>query len=188
MNENSKEHRLPPPAFPPGHRRHVHRNSEDHAEAGENRPPARPPAVVPLDDGLISPDEPMPARRDPIEQAFISPDDPLPERRLELAPDFAQHASPAPDEEGQVVGMDLDDDTHPIEVMTATDPHVAELTHVVTRLAEALRSKGEAGLRTHPDMSRFDASLRAYCVGYLAGRRAEDPPAPEGQDHLPADG
>jgi hypothetical protein len=23
-------------------------------------------------------------------------------------------------------------------------------------------------------MSRFEATLRAYCVGYLAGRRAED--------------
>jgi hypothetical protein len=27
-------------------------------------------------------------------------------------------------------------------------------------------------------MSRFDTTLRAYCVGYLAGRRAEDPPPP----------
>lgn len=25
-------------------------------------------------------------------------------------------------------------------------------------------------------MTRFEATLRAYCVGYLAGRRAEDPP------------
>ena len=27
MSERTNEHRLPPPAFPPGHRRHVHHNN-----------------------------------------------------------------------------------------------------------------------------------------------------------------
>ena len=33
-------------------------------------------------DGLITPDSPIPLRRDPIEQAFISPDEPIPEERV----------------------------------------------------------------------------------------------------------
>jgi hypothetical protein len=49
-----------------------------------------------------------------------------------------------------------------------------EVVEAVRKLAEALGRKGEAGLRTTPSMSRFEATLRAYCVGYLAGRRAED--------------
>ena len=51
-----------------------------------------------------------------------------------------------------------------------------ELTEAVGKLAQALRHRGEAGLRTTPDMGRFDATLRAYCIGYLAGRRAEAEP------------
>jgi len=74
--------------------------------------------------------------------------------------------------------MDLDAHASPSEVMTAGDPHVAELVDAIVRLGEALQRRGEAGLRTSPEMSRFDATLRAYCVGYLAGRRAEDPPSP----------
>jgi len=51
---------------------------------------------------------------------------------------------------------------------------VIELIGAVGRLAEALKRKGEAGLKAQPHMSRFEATLRAYCLGYLAGRRAED--------------
>jgi len=64
----------------------------------------------------------------------------------------------------------------------ARDPHVRELTLTLSKLAEAVRRRGEAGLQATPQMTRFEATLRAYCVGYLAGRRAEprDPPeAPE---------
>jgi hypothetical protein len=115
-----------------------------------------------------------------VEQAFISPDDPIPERRLDLTPAFADFATPSPEDgDGEVVGMDMDSHTEPAELVAAGDPHVRELIDAVGKLAEALRRKGEAGLRVQPDMVRFDATLRAYCVGYLAGRRAEDPQDPD---------
>jgi hypothetical protein len=51
------------------------------------------------------------------------------------------------------------------------DPAVADLVRRVTALADSLREKGEAGLRSTPEMTRFETTLRAYCVGYLAGLR-----------------
>jgi hypothetical protein len=51
------------------------------------------------------------------------------------------------------------------------DPHVAGLVLHVGRLANALRDHGEAGLRTTADMNQFEATLRAYCVGYLVAQR-----------------
>lgn len=173
MSDKPDERRLPPPAFPPGQRRHPHRNSSGSADEGAPSPGA--------DDGLISPDDPMPLRRDPMESAFISPDDPIPERRIDLAGPFAEYARPTPEDgEGEVVGMDLDAHGDAIEVVSHGDPHVMELIEAVTKLAESLRRKGEAGLRTKPTMSRFEATLRAYCVGFLAGRRAEQT---AGHDH-----
>lgn len=168
MGDDTREHRLPPPAFPPGQRRRVSTNSG----------PRTPPGALPSDDRGRSPRDPTARLQDPVEQAFISPDEPLPERKIELAPEFADApAQPSSDDrEGEVVGMDLDPHTRPIEVVWGGDPHVMELVEAVDRLAEALRRKGEAGLRAELSMSRFEATLRAYCVGYLAGRRAEDPP------------
>lgn len=105
----------------------------------------------------------MPARRpDSVFDAFISPDDPMPVRKTET------------EEEGVVTGMSSDPHMDPEELVTGGDPHVLELTGAIGRLAEALKRKGEAGLRTSPYMTRFEATLRSYCVGYLAGRRAED--------------
>ena len=177
MSENTNENRLPPPAFPPGHRRHVHRNTS-------SIPQSENPTAPVEDDGIIRPGDPVPQRRDPVEQAFISPDDPIPERKIELTPEFAEYAAPTPDDgEGEVVGMDLDAHNDPVELMTAGDPHVMELVGAVGRLAEALKRRGEAGLRTLPEMSRFDATLRAYCVGFLAGRRAEDPSPPVDREY-----
>jgi hypothetical protein len=160
MGDDAKENRLPPPAFPPGQRRRAHPNSG----------PRTPSATSPSGDRAHS-------AGDPMSQAFISPDEPLPERKLELTPEFAKPAvQPTEGNEGEVVGMDLDPHTSPIEVVWGGDPHVMELVESVNKLAEALRRRGEAGLRAEPSMSRFEATLRAYCVGYLAGRRAEDPP------------
>ena len=131
------------------------------------------------DDAFISPDDPIPQRRDSVDDAFISPDDPIPERKIELLPEFAQHAAPSmADGEGEVVGMDLSAHTAPSDLRAAGDPHVIEMVGSIARLAESLKRRGEAGLRTLPEMSRFDTTLRAYCVGYLAGRRAEDPVPP----------
>ena len=171
MSEETKDSRLPPPAFPPGSRKHVHRNSSSPAAS----------KALGDDDAFISPDDPMPARRDAVEQALISPDDPLPERPDAIGDAFISPDDPMPDrteaeeqEDGVVTGMSYDEHLDPEELVIGGDPHVMELVEAVTKLAEALKRKGEAGLRTMPGMSRFDATLRSYCVGYLAGRRAED--------------
>lgn len=169
--------RLPPPAFPPGARRPAFAKAEAPADG--------------LEAALISPDDPIPDRTgevpadafflpdDPITRgaretdpgAFISPDDPIRPRAprgpslaaLELDPD-------------EVVVTGIGDDAHlaPEDLAVGFDPHVLEVVDKVGKLAESLKRKGEAGLRTTPEMSRFEATLRAYCVGYIAGRRAEE--------------
>jgi hypothetical protein len=175
---------LPPPAFPPGSRRHAHRNSTS--------PKADPqPRKGGVDDAFISPDDPLPARTDELAAAFIQPDDPLPERRPDamrealISPEEplpkreslgARRTMGKPEEEGVVTGIGSDAHVDRGELAAAGDPHVMELIEAVGKLAQALRRKGEAGLRATPDMGRFDATLRAYCIGYLAGRRAEAEP------------
>jgi hypothetical protein len=79
-----------------------------------------------------------------------------------------------PGEEGVVTGMGFDAHMEPEELVTGGDPHVMEVVEAVRKLSDALKRKGEAGLRAAPGMRRFEATLRAYCVGYIAGRRAED--------------
>jgi hypothetical protein len=147
--------RLPPPAFPPGQRvqaRANHRAGAGKAEGGEAVP----------DDAFISPDEPIVRTGSRFaSDAFISPDAPLPRRGAE------------DQDEGVVTG--IGDDAHmgreDIAMARIGDPAVADLAARVGRLADALRNKGEAALKTTPDMSKFETTLRAYCVGYLAHHR-----------------
>ena len=184
-NNNKKGGRLPPPAFPPGSRKqHTHRNS---SPAKADAAPPKPPVG---DSAYISPDDPMPVRMDKVASAFILPDDPMPERRPDaMSGAFISPEDPLPKreplgvrrtmgkpEEGVVTGLGSNAHMDKGELAAAGDPHVMELTEAVGKLAQALKRKGEAGLRGAPDMSRFDATLRAYCVGYLAGRRAEAQP------------
>lgn len=169
---------LPPPAFPPGSRRHQMRRAASTPKMG---------------DAFISPDEPLPDRADDVADAFISPDEPI-VRSAGTDDAFISPDDPIPHREPRTVAVaddgddDMDvvvtgmgDDAHldPEEMAAGGDPHVMELVARVSKLAEALKRRGEAGLRTTPDMDRFEATLRAYCVGYLAGRRAEDDPSPE---------
>jgi hypothetical protein len=190
MSENNNKkgggRSLPPPAFPPGSRKHVHRNS------GGPKPETATPRRGVGDDAFISPDDPIPARTDRVEAAFIQPDDPIPERRPDAVRDaFISPEDPLPkrealgvrrtmgkpeEEEGVVTGIGSDAHLDRGELAAAGDPYVMELIDAVTKLAQALRRKGEAGLRSSADMGRFDQTLRAYCVGYLAGRRAEAEP------------
>jgi hypothetical protein len=176
---SSKDNRLPPPAFPPGARKHVRRNSVQPSVA-DGPPEAQD------EGGLISPDDPFPARRDAVQRAFISPDDPLPHRSepegVDSAVDSALDSAVDPpsgrtwriEDDGVVTGMGDDPHFAPDQLVSTTDPHVAELVDAVGKLAVALRRKGEAGLRTSPGMRPLEATLRSYCVGYLAGRRAEE--------------
>ncbi|MEQ1855278.1 MAG: hypothetical protein ABL963_02345 [Longimicrobiales bacterium] len=182
-NNDKKGGRLPPPAFPPGSRRQVVRSPA---------PTTPPPAAKTTGSGsaFISPDDPMPVRADKVSSAFILPDDPIPERRPDaMNSAFISPEDPIPKrealgvrrtmgkpEEGVVTSLGSNAHMDKGELAAAGDPHVMELTEAVGKLAQALRRKGEAGLRSSPEMSRFDATLRAYCVGYLAGRRAEAEP------------
>ena len=174
MSSDRKDSRLPPPAFPPGTRRKVHRNS-----TGSLKPSTDGAGA----DAYISPDDPLPPRSDKLAQAFISPDDPLPPRADKVAGALISPEDPMPargrrpveeEEEGVVTGMGFDAHLEPSELASGGDPYVMEVTHAVRKLADSLERKGEAGLRASPGMSRFEATLRAYCVGYVAGRRAED--------------
>jgi len=150
------------------------------------------------DDAFIAPDEPIPQRppadaRIPAD-AFISPDEPIVRVKAAGTPDDLESVElpsssageprtatvdVSDDAAGMVTGMGMDAHLAPEDMLLARfgDPHVADLVEKVGLLADALRQKGESALRTTPEMSRFEATLRAYCVGYLAGRRAEDEPA-----------
>jgi hypothetical protein len=135
------------------------RQSQNHRPAARESPEGEVP-----EDAFISPDEPIVRTGSRFAaDAFISPDAPLPPRR---DPD-------APDDEGVVTG--IGDDPHlgheDLVLSRGGDPTVADLAIRVGRLADGLRDKGEAALRTTPDMSKFEATLRAYCVGYLAAQR-----------------
>jgi len=159
-----------------------------------------PPEEAGADAAFISPDEPMPERRDAVEQAFISPDEPMPDRDQSvsealISPDDpmpvreeARGADDAAADEGVVTGMGLDPRVEARDLMSGVDPHLGALIESVARFAEALKRKGEAGLRTTSDMTRFEATMRSYCVGYLRGRRVEEEPPPVApSDHLPSD-
>ncbi|MGD8601554.1 MAG: hypothetical protein PVF19_09425 [Gemmatimonadota bacterium] len=174
MSDEQKDSRLPPPAFPPGSRRHVYNNNDRASDDAEG-------ATGSEADAFISPDDPIPPRKDKVDQAFISPDDPLPTRDPDAVFDaFISPDDPLPPrvqlepEEGIVTGMGDDPHRDPDELSAGGDPHVLEVAGAVERLAAALKKKGEAGLRATPRMTRFEATLRSYCVGYIAGRRAED--------------
>lgn len=156
--------RLPPPAFPPGVRSLGHRARRPaQMAAGEGAEGQAAESEGVPDDAFISPDEPIVRSSRIAPGAFISPDEPLPPRnpdRVDL-------------DEVEVTG--IGDDPHlgaeDLAIARYTDPAVADLVQRVAALAQSLKDKGEAGLRTTPEMSRFEATLRAYCVGYLAGQR-----------------
>jgi hypothetical protein len=182
MSDDRSGSRLPPPAFPPGSRKHITNNSSGHVDSSD------------LGGAFISPDDPIPERDHSVEDAIISPDDPIPARVDSVVdattPSGSSGAFISPDEPipprdtvstgpggvpqfetegGVVTGIGMDDHTDADELASAGDPYVIELVEKVGKLAEALRSKGEAGLRSAPGMDKFETTLRGYCVGYLAG-------------------
>ncbi|MEJ2541498.1 MAG: hypothetical protein P8188_16290 [Gemmatimonadota bacterium] len=157
-SDSSLADRLPPPVFPPGSPR---------------REALRPRGSGPLDQGTI-PDE-----------ALHGPDDPvIREAPPVVPPDFDQVMRGVGALEkvmGEVTVTGMGNDPHIVpdpELEPYTDPHVAELAAALERLRHGLASRGEAALKVDARMSRFEATLRAYCVGYLAGRRAQN-------SHLP---
>ena len=152
--------RLPPPAFPPGqsggHVRRTPRPDSAAAAGAEGIP----------DDAFISPDEPIVRSASRIAPgAFISPDEPMPSRDSLEAEDAVVTG----------IGDDAHMGSEDLVYSRHTDPAVIDLALKVGRLADAIRDKGEAGLRATPDMTKFEVTLRAYCVGYLAGQREIKP-------------
>ena len=151
---------LPPPAFPPGHHRI------------RVRPDSRVAADAPLDDGVpedafISPDEPMVREGTRMAEGAIIP----PEESSLSGGEFVDDAEIDGDQ-GIVTGIGDNPRLDPEELALSqgADPTVADLAQRVRRLADALRDKGKAGLRATPEMSRFEVTLRAYCLGYLAAQ------------------
>jgi hypothetical protein len=147
--------RLPPPAFPPGQRaqaRANHRAPRTGADEAEGEVP---------EDAFISPDEPIFRTGTRIaDDAIIAPDPPFPDAE-DIDPD-------------DVLVTGMGDDPHlgrqDLSLSQSVDPAVMDLALRVGRLAEGLRTRGQAALKTTPDMNRFETTLRAYCVGYLAGQ------------------
>ena len=115
-----------------------------------------------------APEEPI--ARD-ASDPYISPDDPIP-RRSPLGADLSEEGIDL--DEVMVTGMGDDPHLAPEELGLTMDPTLAALSEQVAALADALRLQGELGLKEHPGMSAFESTLRAYCVGYLKGRRAEE--------------
>ncbi|HSM03079.1 MAG TPA: hypothetical protein VK858_00575 [Longimicrobiales bacterium] len=144
---------LPPPFFPPGST--LGEDLRRHLEGG-------------ADVGV--PDD-----------AFHDPDDPVVRERPPTVPaDFEEVMGRVGGLEavlGHVAVTGMGNDPHVVPqpgLEPYDDPHVAELASALERLRTGLASRGEAALKVEPEMSRFEATLRAYCVGYLAGRRAQD--------------
>jgi len=122
-----------------------------------------------LTSAIILPDDPIPDRAGNVpEGAFISPDEPIHR--------FATPLGVEDLDPGEVVVTGIGDDAHldADELALGFDPYVLEVVEKVGALAEALKRRGEAGLKATPEMTRFEATLRSYIVGYLAGRRAAD--------------
>lgn len=186
---------LPPPMFPSGARQVQGRRRSPISLSATKEEDDRVP-----EDAFILPDEPIRRPDEEVvrpdetgsldapweggptefaEGAFIDPDAPIVRSGPPRKPaDYEAVLRGAPwlDVEDVVVtgiGDDphLDDEDTESLLSPAGDPHVTGLVRAVERLAEALRTRGEAGLRSAPDMTRFEATLRAYCAGYLAGAR-----------------
>ena len=130
------------------------------------------------DEAFISPDDDLVVGGD-LQDALVDPDAPVVrEARPEVPDDFEEvmgRARTFAQEMGQATGMgdEIHLDLDPY-IARWGDPHLARVAAAVSHLASAIEERGEAGLRTQPSMSRFEATLRAYCVGYLGGLRNAD--------------
>jgi hypothetical protein len=165
-SHDAKAERLPPPMFPPGSSFRARRREPEPAEDESYHVP---------DDAFIMPDEPFRRRGSRDEREARAPEEaPARDRRMN---------DPFRGERGVASGIgesapDADDERQ-ITAVSGGDPHVAELIRLVRRLSDSLVRKGEAGLRATSDMTRFEATLRAYCVGFLAAARAVDRSRPQ---------
>jgi hypothetical protein len=117
-----------------------------------------------------------------LDQAFIQPDEPVVRSGHPQVPeDFEEVMSrvrPSDLGDDDVVVTGMGDDPHlGVEGGTRqwSDPHLERLADALQRLTEEVNGRGEAGLKVREGMSRFEATLRAYCVGYLSALRDHSP-------------
>lgn len=95
------------------------------------------------------------------------------EAEVELVPETTE-AAPEQDTGSET------DPGYPLE-SAPVDPHVEAVMALVRRLADDLEAHGETALAADAEVSPFEATLRAYCVGYLEGLReleSSDPDTP----------
>lgn len=141
----------------------AHRDELDRLLREGGDAPLPPPALGPPrrgEPGYISPDEPV------VRQSPPSPPEDFEEVMSRPRPPWERP------ELGEATGVG--EEHYPdLKLLKRFygDANLARLVQAVVRLASALEQRGEAGLRTTPDMTRFEATLRAYCVGYLGGLR-----------------
>lgn len=179
--------RLPPPMFPPGARRPRPRRATSPVASTEDDGVPHDAFILP--DDVAAPSWAAGRRGDALPQVDLPEVEAAPGQDAFLEPEpmavGGETAEPA--FEDMVLGsafVDLDDvlvtgigdDPHLEDeglpgLETFRDIHLAELVRALDRLAGTLRSRGEVGLKATRGMTRFEATLRAYCVGYLAGVR-----------------
>ena len=164
--------RLPPPTFPPGSaKRRVARPAPLMADLADDSGEGAIPA-----DAIFSPDDAVTRSGTRVpDDAFFSPDQPVVRQAPPTKPeDFeaVMEGIGGEDEtEGVVTGIGLSSHVRKAGEAHLEDPHVERLYVALKALTRGVRDRGEAGLRTTNEMSRFEATLRGYCVGYLAGLR-----------------
>lgn len=191
MHSNGSEphDRLPPPAFPPGSSRRIRPEQGSVPEDAFISPDAPIERGSIPEDAIFSPDDPVTrsGTRMP-DDAFFSPDEPVVREAEPTVPEdfedvLRSHGSSSTGaegetegSEGQVTGMSLEVQQRGRGGSRFDDPHVERLYAKLVGLTKAVKERGEAGLRTEAGMSRFETTLRGYCVGYLAGLREPSDP------------
>lgn len=103
--------------------------------------------------------------------AIISPDDPIVRTGpVALPDDFERVMEKGGSEDVVVTGIGTDRAAAGPQG-EPMDPYVARVVRELAVLASGLRRRGEVALRVEPEMTRFETTLRGYCVGYLAALR-----------------
>jgi len=168
MSPSEHDDRLPPPAFPSGIARARPASPTEEAERskGEGMP----------EGAVISPEAPL-ERAPRLDDAFIPPDAPVVRDGPVHPPeDYETVMHREGDDEVVVTGIGSESSV-PEGDEVPLDPYLERVVTELEALVEALRRKGEAGLRTEPEMSRFETTLRGYCMGYLAALQDAAPEA-----------
>jgi hypothetical protein len=163
--------RTQPPVLPEGFREDLADPEPETTEGWEDvAVEPVPEAVAGWDESEV---EPVPETIDAADEVAAE----LTQAPEEVVGDWA--AEPTEAAPAQDAGSEADP-VSPLE-SAPMDPHVEAVTALVRRLADDLEALGETALAADAEVSPFEATLRAYCVGYLEGLReleSSDPDTP----------